>query len=93
MVQSAARVFDSSAPWKLSGQVSLRDEAFGALAYHHGNRRLVFLKSRELVALVRNLEEFESADEAIDAVVLPAQHQRYVEALSSLFSSEILSGR
>jgi hypothetical protein len=51
------------------------------------------LKSRELVALVRNLEEFESADEAIDAVVVPAQHQRYVEALSSLFSSEILSGR
>jgi len=35
----------------------------------------------------------ESADEAIDAVVVPAQHQRYVEALSSLFSSEILSGR
>lgn len=93
MALSAVHVFDASAPWKLSDQVSLRDEAFGALAYHHGNRRLVFLKSPELVALVRSLDGFASADEAIDAVVAPGQHQRYVVALSSLFNSEILCGR
>ena len=49
MASSSAVTFDASAPWSLSPEVSLRDEAFGALAYHHGNRRLVFLKSRELV--------------------------------------------
>lgn len=93
MALSTVDVFDASAPWKLSQQVSLRDEAFGALAYHHGNRRLVFLKSRELVALVRSLEQFASADEAIRAVVRADQHARYVKALSSLLTSEILCGR
>lgn len=93
MSLSTTGVFDASAPWQLSEQVSLRDEAFGALAYHHGNRRLVFLKSPELVALVRGLAEFSSAHEAIDAFVSSDQHQRYVVALSSLFTSELLSGR
>jgi hypothetical protein len=32
--------------------VALRDESFGALAYHYGTRRLLFLKSRPLVELV-----------------------------------------
>ncbi len=73
--------------------MSLRDEAFGAMAYHHGTRRLVFLKSRELVALVRTLDQFDSADQAIDAVVELGQRDRYVTALSSLVASEILCGR
>jgi putative mycofactocin binding protein MftB len=90
---STVDVFDASAPWKLSGQVSLRDESFGALAYHHGNRRLVFLKSPDLVAIVRRLEEFESADEALRALAPHAQHDRYVNALASLARSEIVSGR
>ena len=85
--------FDASSPWQLSSQVSLRDESFGALAYHHGNRRLVFLKSPELVTLVRRLAEFDSADAAIDEVVPSAQHDAYVRALASLERSEILSGR
>ncbi len=86
-------VFDPSARWQLSGQVSLRDEAFGALAYHHGNRRLVFLKSPELVAIVRGLSQYSSAHEAIDAFVEPSSHERYVVALASLFRSELLCGR
>lgn len=73
--------------------MSLRDEAFGALAYHHGTRRLVFLKSPELVTLVRSLELFDSADLAIGALVEPTQHDRYVKALSSLVASEILCER
>jgi len=85
--------FDASAPWQLSREVSLRDEAFGALAYHHGNRRLVFLKSPELVQLVRSLVDFGSADAAIEAIAPPDQHSRYVAALSSLHRSELLSGR
>ena len=73
--------------------MSLRDEAFGAMAYHHGTRRLVFLKSLELVALVRTLYQFDSADQAIDAVVEASQRDRYVKALTSLAASEILCGR
>jgi putative mycofactocin binding protein MftB len=90
---STAAVFDSSASWQLNEQVSLRDESFGALAYHHGTRRLVFLKSRELVDVVRRVSEFESADAAIDALVPADQHGRYVVALTSLARSEILRGR
>jgi putative mycofactocin binding protein MftB len=86
-------VFDPSARWAINELVSLRDEEFGALAYHHGTRRLVFLKSRELVALVRRLDEFESASLAIDAVVGAPEHERYVSALASLATSEIIRGR
>ena len=85
--------FDASAHWELSDEVSLRDEEFGALAYHHGNRRLVFLKSPELVQLVRTLADYDSADAAIDAIAPIDQHQRYVRALDSLYRSELLRGR
>ncbi len=85
--------FDASAPWSLNPQVSLRDEAFGALAYHHGTRRLVFLKSRELVELVRSLDAFDSAGEAIARFAPAEQRDRYVTALSSLARSEILRER
>jgi putative mycofactocin binding protein MftB len=87
-----ALAFDTSAPWRLNEQVSLRDESFGALAYHHGTRRLVFLKSRELVDVVRRVGEFDSADAALDALVPAEQRGRYVTALTSLVRSEILSG-
>jgi putative mycofactocin binding protein MftB len=90
---STTHVFDPSAPWSLSEQVSLRDETFGALAYHHGNRRLVFLKSPELVALVRRLDEFESLDDAVEALAPPHERVRYTKALQSLHRSGILRGR
>jgi mycofactocin biosynthesis protein MftB len=93
VTSSSATLFDPAAPWTLSTHVSLRDEAFGALAYHHDTRRLVFLKSPELVRLVRSLENFESADLAISATVEPSQHGRYVTALTSLAASEILCER
>jgi putative mycofactocin binding protein MftB len=92
-VSSTSIAFDPSTPWRVSPLVSLRDEAFGAMAYHHGTRRLVFLKSRELVALVRTLDQFDSADQAMDAVVVSGQRDQYVTALSSLVASEILCGR
>ena len=85
--------FDASASWSLNPQVSLRDESFGALAYHHGTRRLVFLKSRELVELVRKLADFDSANAAIEQIAPATQRDRYVTALSSLARSEILSER
>ena len=93
MTASTVVAFDASAPWELNEQVSLRDESFGALAYHHGTRRLVFLKSRNLVDVVRRVSEFESADAALDVLVPADEHARYVAALASLVRSEILRGR
>jgi putative mycofactocin binding protein MftB len=83
--------FDESTHWQLSDQVSLRDENFGALAYHHGNRRLVFLKSRDLVELVRRVGDFDSVGAALDELVTSDQRARYVAALTSLRASGLLS--
>ncbi len=76
--------------WQLSAHVSLRDEQFGALAYHHRNRRLVFVTSRALVDLVTHLDEFASAREAIAALIDPAQQPRYTRALSSLARAGVI---
>ena len=45
-------VADFDRAWRLNRQVALRPEPFGALAYHFGTRRLSFLKSRTLLAVV-----------------------------------------
>jgi putative mycofactocin binding protein MftB len=84
--------FDASKPYRLSASVSLRDESFGALAYHHVNRRLVFLKSRELVELVRRLDRFSSVRDAVTASVAPSECARYEKALASLHRSGLLDG-
>ena len=93
MELASPTVFDAAAPWRLSPQVSLRDEPFGALAYHHGTRRLVFLKSVELVCLVRGLAEHESATAAIDATIGPSRQARFERALASLAESGVIDGR
>jgi putative mycofactocin binding protein MftB len=79
--------------WRLNPQVALRDEAFGALAYHYGTRRLVFLKSRLLVDLVSSLGAYPSAGEAITALVPEARRTSYERALSRLAASEVIDVR
>jgi putative mycofactocin binding protein MftB len=85
--------FASERAWRLSREVALRDEAFGALAYHYGNRRLVFLKSRQLVALVTSLEAYPSAAAALDALVPDGERAHYERALSTLAASEVIGAR
>jgi putative mycofactocin binding protein MftB len=85
--------FALDAPWRLNPQVALRDEAFGALAYHYGNRRLVFLKSRTLVELVSSLHEYPSAADAIGAHVPEAERASYGRALARLAASEVIDAR
>ena len=91
--QPAGVAFAVEQAWQLNPQVALRDESFGALAYHYGNRRLVFLKSRTLVELVSSLHEYPSAAEAIAAVVPEAQRASYARALARLATSEVIDAR
>jgi putative mycofactocin binding protein MftB len=88
--QPARAAFAVEQAWQLNPQVALRDESFGALAYHYGNRRLVFLKSRLLVELVSSLHDYPSAAEAIDAVVPEGQRDSYRRALARLAVSEVI---
>ena len=84
---------DRTAAWGLNPHVALRDEEFGALAYHYGTRRLVFLKSRLLVDLVRALDGHESANAALEAVIEPDARDRYAAALATLVPSEVINAR
>jgi len=91
--RAARSAFTRSGAWRLDPQVALRDEAFGALAYHYGNRRLVFLKSRLLVTLVSSLEHYGSAGAALDALVPEAQRASYERALARLAASGVIGAR
>ncbi|GAB2857616.1 mycofactocin biosynthesis chaperone MftB [Nocardioides pacificus] len=80
--------------WTLSSSVALRPERFGALAYHFGNRRLTFLKRRELVDVVRALGEHPDVRSALVAAGIPAeQHQAYAGALLGLAASDMIRPR
>jgi putative mycofactocin binding protein MftB len=82
--------FDPTSRVRLSPHVSLREESFGALAYHFGTRRLVFLKSKALVALVESLETHESASAAVEAGIAPAEHDRYLAVLARLYDAGVV---
>ena len=86
--------FDLYRAYRLSPAATLRPEPFGALAYHFGNRRLSFLKSRQLVTVVRLLSRCASAADALDAGGVPAgQRARYAAALAALADSEVIDER
>jgi putative mycofactocin binding protein MftB len=78
----------------LHPQVGLRDERFGALAYHYGNRRLTFLNDDVLVSVVRTLDQYDDVDGALDAAgVTPERRDAYRAAIARLAESEILVAR
>lgn len=83
-------VFNLDGGWRLNPQVALRDEAFGALAYHYGTRRLIFLKSRPLVDLVSSLDQFPSAADAIASLIPLDEQADYGRALARLAVSEVI---
>ena len=77
--------FDPDVAWQRARSVALRPEPFGALAYHFGNRKLSFLKSKTLVAVVETLAEHPSADATLAACGVPdAQLPAYLRALAGL---------
>jgi putative mycofactocin binding protein MftB len=77
--------------WVLDPSVALRPEPFGALAYHFGNRKLVFLKRPELVAVVERLGEHETVAAALTAAGVPESNwPGYVAALRGLAESDMV---
>jgi mycofactocin biosynthesis protein MftB len=84
--------FDLERSWALAPQVALRPEPFGALAYHFGTRRLSFLKSRTLLAVVEGLSSASSARAAcLAAGVADAELPRYARALEALAESGMIA--
>jgi len=86
--------FDPSVPWRKSPSVALRPEPFGALVYHFGNRKLSFLKSMPLVAVVKALQDHPDVPSTLVACEVPAaQHAAYVTALATLARSQMIEAR
>ena len=87
-------VYDAQRPYALHPQVSLRPESFGALAYHFGTRRLSFLKSRTLLAVVESLAVQPSGLLACRAAgVTDEELAAYEQALATLADSGMICER
>ena len=85
---------DLDRPYELDPQVALRPEPFGALAYHYGNRRLTFLRSPRLVALVEALAAYPTLGDALQGCGIEDESRgAVVRALGSLESSEVIRAR
>ena len=76
---------------RLHPQVAIRPEPFGALAYHYGTRRLVFLKHRDLVHVIDALDEAPSVSAALSTCGIDERRWTSFErALESLLDSDML---
>ncbi len=86
--------FDATRPYALHPQVALRPESFGALAYHFGTRRLSFLKSPTLLAVVESLADQPSGLDACRAAgVRPEELASYERALATLADTGMICER
>ena len=76
----------------LNPQVAIRPEPFGALAYHYGNRRLVFLRHPDVVKVVTSLSDHPTLRAALSANGIDEKRwPSFVKAIDSLTTSEIVS--
>jgi putative mycofactocin binding protein MftB len=76
---------------ELHPDVALRPEPFGALAYHYGNRRLIFLKHPDVVAVVRDVANHPSLREAlVNNGIDESRWSSFITALASLAKSEVI---
>lgn len=79
---------------ELHPQVALRPEVFGALAYHYGTRRLVFLKHVDMVAVARSLADHVSLADALRAADIdPRRWPSFAAAFEALRQSEVVRER
>ena len=81
-------------PLELDPQVALRPEPFGALAYHYGTRRLVFMKHLDVVAVARELSAHPSLSATLQACgIAPERWPSFVKAFATLTESEVVRER
>ncbi|MFZ9628162.1 MAG: mycofactocin biosynthesis chaperone MftB [Ilumatobacteraceae bacterium] len=93
-LHAAAAVGLLDRPLELDPQVALRPEPFGALAYHYGTRRLVFLKHADVVEVVRCLADHATPRAALEACgIAGARWPSFERALASLVDAEVLRER
>lgn len=82
---------DPRQAYRLHPNAAVRPEPFGALVYHYGNRKLVFLKSPKMVELVRALDSAATLDDAFDTADVPARSRaNYLRALTNLSNSDMI---
>ena len=80
--------------YDLRREVALRPEPFGALAYDYRTRRLTFVRSRLLCALLQSLGRFASVREATEALTdLPAARRKLLAALEKLVTLDVVHAR
>ena len=83
-----------SAALELHPRVALRPEPFGALAYHYGNRRLVFLKHTDMVTVARALADHPTLAAALrECGVAERRWPSFAKAFESLLQSEVVRER
>jgi putative mycofactocin binding protein MftB len=82
------------AAYEIHPQAALRPEPFGALVYHYGTRRLVFLRKPEMVSVVRELGEHNTVADTLTSCGIAAKRwPTFLTALSGLAESEIIRER
>ncbi len=75
----------------LDQRVALRPEPFGALAYHYGNRTLIFLRHPDVVRVVRALDGDATLGETLAACDIEERRwPSFATAFSALEESEML---
>ncbi len=90
-VEPVVTAIDLAAAYRLHPNVAVRPEPFGALVYHYGNRKLVFLKSPRMVAVVKALDAAPSVRAALETNGVAGKNtDRYLVALNSLLASDML---
>jgi len=78
----------------LDAQVALRPEPFGALAYHYGNRKLIFLRHPDMVRVVQALDDHPTLSDTLRACDIDeARWPSFDRALTALTESEMLHDR
>ncbi len=72
----------------------MRPEPFGALAYHYGTRRLVFLRPADVARVVAGLGDHDTVADALSACgIAPHRWAAFATAVQSLADSGLLVDR
>lgn len=80
--------------YDLDPQVAIRPEPFGALAYHYGTRRLVFLRSPDMVRVVESLGDAPTVADALRRCDVATQRwPSFQSALDQLANSDVIHAR